>query len=220
MLGPIEKGAGDGQIQYIKDIVAALRAAVAAKAAPVGRVTGKKGKSRRRDKEASEQAAAVATLAEAKTEAQSDWGLFEPVRLIFEPIGQIFGPMISPQVIIGILMLLLAYSWLWPSRSSNSLGFPITTPDRLAAYEEIWRREESELWDWLEDRVGLHDGVPMARYGDPEKAERQKVLARKVMSKKLAGSERMREGQVEDAIRITEEKLGALKDAVKRKKGE
>lgn len=97
------------------------------------------------------------------------------------------------------------------------MGFPITTPDRLAAYEEIWRREESELWDWLEDRVGIADGgVPVARYG-----ERQKVLARKGMGKKLSREwkdSKMGARQVDDAIKVTEERLGALKEAVSRKK--
>lgn len=159
-------------------------------------------------------------MAAAKAEAEANWGIFEPVRGIFEPITQILGPMISTQVVIGVLIFLLAYSWFWPSRSSSGVSFPITTPDRLAAYEEIWRREESELWDWLEDRVGIQGNMPVARGGNDN---RQKVLKQKAMSKKLGKATkdgRLAKGQVDDAIRITEERLIALKDAVKRQKGE
>lgn len=221
--GPIEKGANDGQIQYVKDLVASLRAAVAAKAPAASRGPGgKKGRSRRREKEV--ESMPIKSADASKAETQSDWGPFELLRGPLEPITSILGPMISAQVVIGFLIFLLAYSWFWPSsRSGNSLGFPITTPDRLAAYEEIWRREESELWDWLEDRVGLMDGVPVARYGSDNKQERQKVLARKAMGKRmgaLAKEGKMAQGQVDDAIRVTEERLAALKDAVKRRKGE
>lgn len=221
--GPIEKGAGDGQIQYVKDLVASLRAAVAAKAPPT-RAGKKGGKSRRRAKSEAEEIDAVATVAHAKAETPAGWGIFEPVRPFLEPIESILGPMISAQVVIGFLAFLLLYSWFWPSsRSTNkNIGFPITTPDRLAAYEEIWRREESELWDWLEDRVGFQDGIPVARYGDDGvKADRQKVLARKAASKKLGSLEKeghFNQVQVDDAIRITEERLRALKEAVKRNK--
>ncbi|KAL1301533.1 hypothetical protein AAFC00_005774 [Neodothiora populina] len=219
--GPIEKGANDGQIQYTKDLVASLRAATAAKAPAAGR-PGKKGRSRRREKESSDQASAIETESSAKAEMQSGWGPLEPIRPFVEPIGQILGPMLSAQLIIGIMALLLAYSWLWPSSGGkhNSLSFPITTPDRLAAYEEIWRREESELWDWLEDRVGLNNGIPVARYGESTiKADRQKLIARKAMGKKLDQAT-MEQNQIDDAIRITEERLSALKDAMKHRKGQ
>lgn len=81
----------------------------------------------------------------------------------------------------------------------------------MAAYEELWRREESELWDWLEDRVGL-EGM----YA-PRMEGRQKVLAAREMGKRLE-SEGMKEREVDDAIRVTEERLGALKGAVEREK--
>lgn len=202
-------------------MTAALKAAVAVKA-PVTSRSGKKGpRSKRRGKDASEQAAAVATIAAAKSDAEAQWGLFEPVRGILEPVSQILGPMISAQLVIGVLVFLLAYSWFWPSRGKSGVGFPITTPDRLAAYEEIWLREESELWDWLEDRVGFVDGgLPVARVGE---GDRQKVLKRKAFSKKLGKAQKdgkLEKGQVDDAIRVTEERLGALKHAVNRQKGD
>ena len=56
------------------------------------------------------------------------------------------------------------------------------------------------------------------RRGGSEKQDRQRVLAAQKMGKTLDG-ERMTERQVDDAIRVTEERLSALKDAVTRKKG-
>ena len=91
-----------------------------------------------------------------------------------------------------------------------------TSPERIAAYEEIWRREESNLWDWLEDRVGL-DGI-FVPSGDGQQKDRQKVLAARSMGKKVS-EDRMSERQMDDAIRVTEERLSVLKDAVARKKG-
>lgn len=195
----------------------------------MGRTAGKKGRSRRKDKDASEQAEAVATVAAAKIESKADWGLFEPLRGLLEPFTSILGPIFTPQVIVGILLFLLAYSWIFPGRgrsSGNGLGFPITTPDRLAAYEEIWRREESELWDWLEDRVGLQDGVPISRQGysghDSDKRNRQKLLKVKSMGKKLRdlSEDRFSQVQVDDALRVTEERLEALKVAVEHRKSD
>jgi hypothetical protein len=68
------------------------------------------------------------------------------------------------------------------------------------------------LWDWLEDRVGLEGGFV------PKVEARQKVLKEREMGRRLEG-EGMRGRQVDDAIRVTEERLGALKGAVEREKG-
>ena len=106
------------------------------------------------------------------------------------------------------------YSWSFSSRAPAARGVGFSgPPERVAAYEELWRREESELWDWLEDRVGMEGVYAPGGKGD----ERQRVLAAKEMGRRLEG-EGMRGRQVDDAIRITEERLGALKGAVEREK--
>lgn len=102
-----------------------------------------------------------------------------------------------------------------PSASGSGLGFA-GAPERAAAYEELWRREESELWNWLEDRVGLRDVHAPAEMEDLR--ERQKVLREREMGKKLEG-EGMRAREVDDAIRVTEERLAAVKSAAEREKG-
>jgi hypothetical protein len=161
-----------------------------------------------------------------------NWGILEPIHPIVEPILGLVRPFITSQVIVAVLFVLLTYSWIFPpSRSASSLNSsaPYTSRvDRLAAYEELWQREESSLWDWLEDRVGLDglDAVPFSSSFDPigtAASNKQKVhassaaAARSALGKKLQ-SERMSERQMDSAIRTTEEKLLALKEAVRRKR--
>ena len=79
----------------------------------------------------------------------------------------------------------------------------------------MWRREENDLWDWLEDRVGL-EGVYAPKLNS-QKNDRQYNLAAKKMGQKL-DDQRMQDRQVDGAIEITEHRLAALKEAVARKK--
>jgi len=126
-------------------------------------------------------------------------------------------PFITTQTVIAVLFALLIYTWINPpgGRRGSGLAYPgYSSFERLAAYEEIWRREESSLWDWLEDRAGL-DGVYAPGAGGD--GGRQKVLAAKGMKDKLV-DEKMSERQMDDAIRTTEQRLSALKEAVDRRK--
>lgn len=150
----------------------------------------------------------------------TSWGVLEPVHAVLKPVISILSPFLTSQVVIAVLTALLLYTWLNPPglRGSMSISLPgRTSPERLAAYEEIWRREESSLWDWLETRVGLENiYVPS---GDGAQMNRQRILASRNMGKKV-GDERMSERQINDAIRITEERLEALKVAVGRQREE
>lgn len=91
----------------------------------------------------------------------------------------------------------------------------------MAAYEEIWRTEEGELWKWLEDRMGMVEAsYPPASsgYKSPAqiRAQRNRHLHSQGFKAKIA-EEAMSEREVEHAIRVTEEKLEALKAAVQKK---
>lgn len=212
--GAIESGALSGQTDYVKAIVAALKAAVTTK--PPVKGPPRKGKRKGVRKGASDSNNVVADRepSAAPADANPTWGLFEPVRPLLEPFVAILRPFINSQVIIAVLVVLLSYSWLFPGRGGNGVGYHGYTPtERIAAYEEIWKREESALWDWLEDRVGLA-GVYAPPIGQED---RQKVLGAKAMGKKLE-TQRMSERQMDAAIRSTEEKLAALKEAVERRK--
>jgi hypothetical protein len=200
----------------VKDITAALTAAVSTKVPSKPGAPGRKGK-RRGKKEADDSGTASEQRVAAVAAKEPNWGLFEPLRGPLDPFISLLRPFFTSQVIIAVLFTLLMYSWFFSSRSPAARGVGFSGPaERVAAYEELWRREESELWDWLEDRVGMQG---MYAPGGGRGEERQKVLSKKEMGRRLEREgEGMRARQVDDAIRITEERLGALKGAVEREK--
>lgn len=216
--GPIEKGANDGQSTYAKDIVAALRATISSKrssGAP-GAKKGKKGAKRRTVSRSSPKPVAVTT----KTE---DWGVLEPLHGILGPVVDIVKPLLSPNIVYGLLVGLLVAFWFGFGRSpppSDRYGLGWSSSERVAAYEEIWRREENELWDWLEARVGanerrLHGSAGLAQQvGGLEYREASPEVQRGIresLDEEVGGDLDVRE-----AIRVTEEKLEALKKMVER----
>jgi hypothetical protein len=155
----------------------------------------------------------------AKHAAKRDWGLFEPVRGIAEPLVDIIKPILTGNVMYGLLVGLLVATWFGfgftdrraPQSYGPDLGF-YGSPDRIAAYEEMWRREESELWDWLEERVGLD------RLQDGAIHTRKRAIEPRTVGEKLR-EERMDDREIEDAIRVTEDKLKILKEAMGKKRG-
>nr|OQO29678.1 hypothetical protein B0A51_02583 [Rachicladosporium sp. CCFEE 5018] len=209
--GPIESGAQGGQVQYVKDITAALKAAVTTKP-PVKGAPTKKGKGKRSKQEVFDATAANGKREAAVKEQEANWGLFEPVRGPLEPIASLVKPFITSQVVIAVLLIMLLYSWLFPGAGRGGTGVGYTHPDRVAAYQELWRSEEGELWDWLEDRVGL-DGMYAPKFDGQGSAADVKEMGKRLKDEKMS------EREVREAIRVTEERLGALKEAVERKKG-
>lgn len=105
-------------------------------------------------------------------------------------------------MVYGLLVGLLVAAWFGFGDRRGGGGMERWgSAERMIAYEEVWRREESELWEWLEERVG-RGGVggvgapPVEREAPP-----------------LDGGREM-----EVAIKVTEEKLKALKGAVEKRK--
>jgi len=209
--GPIEKGANDGQMSYATSLTAALRTAVSVTKAGPSRLPGKGGKGKRRSKgnlleEAPVPAAAPAPTSQAK---QSNWGLLEPLRSLLGPFADILESIFTPQVIILIMGALLVYTWFFRGGSAVTGPNQWSAAQRQVAYEEIWRHEESDLWSWLEERVALdrvQSSVTGARI-QPEDGT-QKPLA----------PQNMQAREMDEAIRVTEERLKALKDAVTRER--
>ncbi|KAF4630651.1 hypothetical protein G7Y89_g7490 [Cudoniella acicularis] len=197
--GPIEKGANDGQVQYSKDIVAALKAAVSSRR-PTVTTTGKGKKKGRKGRENRSITKATDGAADTKPAAE-DWGLFEPARPVLGPVFDIVGPLMTGNMMYGLFVGLLVASWFrfgFSGRGGSrdvGMGF-LGTPDRIAAYEEIWRREESELWEWLEDRVGLDQLRDVGKMPIEAKTLEEKIR-----------NEKMEEREVDAAIRVTEERL-------------
>ncbi|KAK8173700.1 hypothetical protein IWX90DRAFT_382516 [Phyllosticta citrichinensis] len=215
--GPIEKGTNDGQGVYAKDLMAALRAACSAKpiakAATGGKIKNKKG----RKKGAAATSPEIATAAPlASADKGGDWGLLEPLHGPLRPITDLMPGFVSAQVVVLFLGLLLFTSWLRggaPAAGRNISPYGLATPARIAAYEEMWRREESELWDWLEERVRMDRTTPMTAGQGPSRRA-SAAMGQKV----LAETERMSQRQIEEAIRVTQNKLETLREAVERQR--
>ncbi|KAF2215242.1 hypothetical protein CERZMDRAFT_120214 [Cercospora zeae-maydis SCOH1-5] len=210
----IESGALSGQTDYVKAIVASIKAAVTTK--PPVKGVPRKGKRKGGRKEIFDTTEVVAQREAPASQAavQTNWGPLEPVRPLLEPAVAVLRPFLNAQVFIAVLVVLLTYSWLFPHRGGHQVGVPgYASPDRIAAYEELWRREETALWDWLEDRVGLEG----AHSSSSSRSDRSKGSKSTSRSEEL-DTQRMSERQMDAAIKSTEEKLLALKEAVERRK--
>ncbi|KAI9842314.1 MAG: hypothetical protein M1837_007306 [Sclerophora amabilis] len=253
--GPIEKGANDGQITYAGDLAAAIKATLTAKS--ISMAGGTKKNARRRRKDVADPAANALARSKARVGApgtsrspqqQQSWGLLEPLRDPLSPFVDLFKPLMTSQVGLVIMAFLVAVLWMRQSYGPGSARVPgdlslsgLTTPERIAAYEEIWRREESQLWDWLEERIEL-DGLALGgeagrsgRGSSSRTAQRQS--SRQVGGEKGAGvnagqsgsqspaaaaaklaQQKMSEREMNEAIRVTQSRLDMLKEMVERGK--
>lgn len=245
--GPIEKAANDGQAQYGRDLLAGLKEAVSTRpragtgsngAAGAGK-GGKAGKKSRKGKAGALTSGPASDSERSKPKplAKSDWGLLEPVHGILGPAVDIVKPLLTGNVMYGLLVGLLVASWFRFGFNGNNAGDGgaggmglrrgAGYPDRLAAYEEMWQREESELWDWLEERVGLDRlmdgggavGGPVGHAGGSRggsksgDSSRKRAVEPRTVEEKLH-EERMDDREIREAIRVTEEKLQVLKQVV------
>lgn len=231
IVGPIEKGANDGQQTYANDLVKALKAGVSSRArAGTGGSKIKKGKRRKGEGEVEREPSITEKGKDAVVAKQSnDWGLLEPLHGVLGPVVDPISSLITANMIIGFLVSLLVINWFRGPKSrhaGNQVGFStMSSPERMAAYEELWRTEENELWKWLEERMGMEGAsYPSAGAGrSPAEIRRQRGQHLKSQGfKAKIAEEKMSEREVDHAIRVTEEKLEALKAAVqrKRKKGD
>jgi hypothetical protein len=209
LVGPIEKGANDGQVQYAKDIIASLKATVSSRRGTAAVLSSGKGKKRgRKGRELKSINRATDGASDSKPGIEN-WGLFEPLRPIFGPIVDMLKPVLAGNIVYGLLVGLLVASWFrfgFSGGYNRDVGF-FATPERIAAYEEMWRREESELWDWLEERVGMQRLTEASKNSGESKNMEEKLR-----------DERMEERELDAAIRVTEDKLKVLKGVVEKKK--
>ena len=237
--GPIEKGANDGQATYATDLVRALKAGV--KARPRSGTTSSrpktKGKRKKHEVETSSRTVLEERTVEPSLAKQSNrWGVLESVREILEPAVDIVKPLIGANLVIGILVLLQVFTWLrgGPRVHSPQVGFPqMLPPERIATYEQIWRREESQVWDWLEERIGMEKSI-YSSLGSADadesdesdsaavrKARRQREQSwkdREMQNKRWEEGTTMTEKEFAAAIRATEKRLEGLKSAIQKKR--
>lgn len=135
--------------------------------------------------------------------------MLEPVRGLLGPVADIIDSLFAPQIIIPLLGALLIYSWFFRGASTAVGPNQWSAAQRQVAYEEIWRHEESELWKWLEDRVAL-DRVHSSFAGGRVQEDKNDQLRIQPAN--------MKEREMDEAIRITEERLKVLKQKVEKDK--
>lgn len=219
--GPIEKGVNDGQAQYCKELFASVKAAVTTRARSGTLTNGGKGKKKGKKSRASLNANEASDVASKQAVASKvSWGPLEPVRSALEPVLDILKPVLTGNVMYGLLVGLLVASWFGfgfsPSKPAGGFGggaggrgeiMDLYGPFRLAAYEEMWRREESELWEWLEERTGLGQ-MDSDKHGIRKRAVEPRTLQERMRESKMDTRE------VQEAIRVTEEKLKVLRQVV------
>jgi hypothetical protein len=197
-------------MSYATSLTTALRTAVTAKAAPV-RVLGKGGKGKKRSKAniLDEAPAPVTAPIPTNQPKQSDWGLLDPLRSLLGPVADILESIFTPQIIIPLLGALLVYSWFFRGATTALGPNQWSAAQRQVAYDEIWRHEESELWNWLEDRVALDrvQSTVASSKIQQDKSEQVRIRAKN-----------MKEREMDEAIRITEERLKVLKQKVEKDK--
>ncbi|PTB70904.1 hypothetical protein BBK36DRAFT_16523 [Trichoderma citrinoviride] len=215
--GTIEKNVNEGQAQYCKDLFAALKAAVSSRPRSSTNNGVKSKKKGKKSKTLQSSTESISTTTREKKE-EANWGPLEPVRPILEPIVDILKPILTGNVVYGLLVGLLVASWFGFGLTPRSKSPASYGPDpalqsayRLAAYDEMWRREDSELWDWLEERVSLE------RLSVERSNARRREADPRILEDKLR-EERMDEREVQEAIRVTEEKLKVLREVMARGK--
>ncbi|KAL9617525.1 MAG: hypothetical protein Q9160_007683 [Pyrenula sp. 1 TL-2023] len=229
---PIEKGAVDGQTTYGVDLVKVLKAGVSNR--PRAHTGASRSLAKGKKKKKTAGSAPLQSSIETAASQPESWGLFEPLRGTLGPVVDIFRPLITAQVVILLLILTIVYMWLrGPSRRDiNGAGeVHISHAERLVAYEAMWRKEESELWGWLEDRIGF-DTIILEEKASSGKGvktktkekqkhqalkERQKILKGKDVEVKLR-EEKMGQREMENMVRIADERLDVLKSVLDRRK--
>ncbi|KAL9128451.1 MAG: hypothetical protein Q9217_002884 [Psora testacea] len=221
--GPIEKGATDGQTTYCNDLVKALKAGVSAshsRASTTGsKIKPKVSKRRKLSPSVSSRLPPGDNVNARVNERKSTWGPLEPLHGIVSPVANIFAPLVGANTIIWFLLFIIFFNYLrGPKMSSNgkSPSYPyLSSADRLTQYEELWHREESDLWDWLDQRVATQGEAHLIAPGKAKGRLKMKSVKRNPME-----NVRMTDREVEMAIKTTEEKLKDLKRVLLEKKSE
>ncbi|KAG5981924.1 hypothetical protein E4U54_006449 [Claviceps lovelessii] len=216
MVGTIEKNVNDGQAQYCKELFVALKSAVSARVrSGTGAGGNLKGKKKLKRSKALQSVHDMDKKKSNKSDAEKQsWGPLEPLRSVVEPVVDVLQPLLTGNVMYGLLVGLIVAMWFGfgttPKHNSSfgpDIGYGYYSPGRQAAYEEMWRRQDSELWDWLEERVG------MDRLNHDQTNGRKRGIEHRTVEEKLQ-EERMDEREILEAIRVTEEKLRVLREVM------
>lgn len=210
-------------------MVSALKASVAPRSRSATGLSkagkGGKGKRKHANTVGAEIDGAAQTASETNKLQTANWGVLEPLRGPLSPVVEVFKPLWTGNVAVGIICILM-FTLLFRSPAQPRAGnsYMLSGPERMAAYEEMWRKEESDLWGWLEERVGLDglrfpvaEGVKEAGQSTIRQQRQQRLRAEKGYEEILR-EEKMTDGEMEDAIRVTQQRLDVLQSAVDKRK--
>jgi hypothetical protein len=232
--GPIEKGAADGQQQYGEQLMKVLKSAVSGR--PRGTTNASKGSKLVKKKRKGEKKAKGEKPEEEKKHTPN-WGVFEPLRGPLTPVTDILRPVLKMEAVVALLCVMVLLLWMRGPASSSQLSPYKTHSSRMAAYDSMWAREENEFWDWLESRASV-DTVVLRQQSAANQRRNKKessILAKQKLKQqrqerlKAASSldveaqikeEKINQREMEDAIRITKERLEVLENVMERKKKE
>lgn len=222
--GPIEKGANDGQQQYGDSLVKVLKSAVSGRprgttnASKVSKPTKKRRKGDKKSKE-------VEVEDDKKT--AEHWGVLEFLRAPLQPVISTLSPILKMEVLVAILSLTVMLLW-WRGPSGNaslSSHTGLSHVERLAAYDTLWAKEQDEFWDWLEARAGVDTVLLRGQAGSEHRMvngkQRHRAKVSRVAKKDVEAKireEKIGRREMEDAIKITRERLRVLEDVMDKQK--
>ena len=218
--GPIENGALGGQREYGDDLVKTIKSALGrTRAATTGSKVAKNGKKKRKvsKKDKGEVTRSAATTKE-------DWGALDFLRPTLSPVVDPIKPLLSTNVLFTILTVMVV--WMWVRTPTSSSLSRTGAFGSHAIYEDLWQREETELWDWLQHRAGVDGSIIRDSIRDQSLAnkdakhrsrERKKLLQSKNVQARLR-EEKKSTKEMEEAIRVTQERLDALQKSLHQQK--
>jgi hypothetical protein len=176
---------------------------------------GVKGKGKGRKKRGTD---ATDTIAEAQKAASATAKSEKPAPGVLEQVFGLLGAFISSNVIIAILCVTIVFL-VWRQGRANprrsALAFSMPHHNRIAAYEDVWRSEENELWKWLEERVGM-DKMNLAAHSDSNTWEGRRPKLPVI--DKLEHLDALGEREIIEAVRLTKERLLMLEEAIHKQK--
>ncbi|EXJ75597.1 uncharacterized protein A1O5_00104 [Cladophialophora psammophila CBS 110553] len=231
--GPIEKGANEGQQQYGDSLVKILKGAVSGR--PRGTTNASKGSKLTKKKRKGEKKTKEEKIEEEKKQGVN-WGIFEPLRPL-SPVVDMLRPVVKMEVVVAILLIMVMWMWIRGPAGTTQLSLYKSQSERLAVYDSLWSREENEFWDWLESRanidtVSLRETSPR-NFGRPDKNEnsdtaKQRLTQRQRRKRSTSSArqdvearikeEKINQREMEDAIKITKERLEILEKVMEKKK--
>lgn len=162
---------------------------------------------------------------QAETKKEDNWGPLEIVRPILGPVVAPIKPFVRTNIVVTILVIMVL--WMWFRTPSTSALSRAGRAERLSYYDNLWNREESDLWEWLQDRAGIDGAIirdslqtegAQDQDGKQKLKRRQKLLKSKDLQSRLR-EERKSMKEMEEAIRVTQERLDSLQRALERQKG-